>query len=251
MTSDVPRRVAMRGLALGALVPLSMAAWPLSTAQAARRGAIIPAGSFALTRVLSRGLIDGATIVVTRRWRIAFAAAGVGLTVRGSQIFADVAAPAMLAELAAIERGRSTAGLFPLALDAEGLIRDDERGGDDAALSRALDAGAVLVAELRLEAASHEDARAFMARLGGMSAGAVSRLPRDLFFPVPDRNVTVRKVALADGETGSVTVETAATVVAATGLMTSSERRITTHAGAGERITSERWMLVPDSPTNA
>lgn len=81
-----------------------------------------------------------------------------------------------------------------------------------------------------LEAASPENARVVVDPLGETSARAVSRLPRALFFPVPDRNVIAGEVAFGrlregygDGGTGG-------------------------HGGARHVLmtASESWTLEPD-----
>lgn len=245
MNRDIERRVAMRRLGWAALLPFAALGLPAGGARAAGSisGSVrVPSGDFLLERVLTRGLSDGAAIVVTRRWRIAFASRARGMEVGGAQVFADVAAPASLAPLADIERARQANELFPLALDDAGLIADSAHHADPAPLERALDTGRALIAALPLAEAERADARAFMAHLAGMGADAVSRLPRDLFFPQVGVRSSTRALALADGATGTITI-TASASAAATGLLLASERRIMTRLDGSERLTAERWEL--------
>lgn len=240
----IERRAAVQRLALGALLPLAALGTPLSRLAAGRRAIEIPSGAFRLERVLTRGLGDGAAIVVTRHWRIAFAPSAGGITVSGVQTFADIAAPPVLAPLAAIERARSASDLFPLAIDEAGLIRGGGSSGDGAALIRALETGRALVDALSLPQSERLDANGFLAHLSTLSASAVSRLPRDLFFPEPGNDSTAREIALPGGETGSVAIVSQVSAMPGTGLLASSERRIVTRVAASQRLASERWILV-------
>lgn len=228
---------------MGALMPFAALAWPTGVASAGWRGAAVPTGLFVLARTLTRGLSGGAAIVVTRRWRIGFAADRNGLRVAGEQIFADVSAPPSLASLAAIESARDESGLFPMTLDHQGLIRQLGADGDGAALVRALDTGRALVMAMPISAADRRDADAFMARLAALSAEAVSRLPSDLLFPRAGSDTTSRELALPGGGTGSVTVRTTASACPDSGLLRASERLVLTRIEKNERSSSERWTL--------
>ena len=245
--TGIQRRVAVRRLALGALLPLSALGFPFTGAAASRRGVRVPAGAFRLERILSRQLARGAAIVVTRRWRIRFAREGRGMAVSGEQIFADVTAPAALAALAAIERSRSATEVFPVALDDAGLILSSSGQDGAVTLVRALETGRALLRSLPLDAVDHQDAQRFMAELAGLSAGAVSRMPRDLFFPQPGRDTATRDIALPGGGTGSIVVVSSASAAADTGLLTASVRQIVTRLQGIERNASERWSLSLDS----
>ena len=239
--SGIERRIAAQRLALAALLPF--ATLGLSPARAARRPLEVPEGNFRLERVLNRGLADGAAIVVTRHWHIEFKREGSGMTVSGAQVFADVTAPPPLEPLAAIERARSASDLFPLTLDEAGMIIPTDGKGDDAALVRALETGRALVRSLP-SASAQDDAKRFMAQLAGMSAGAVSRLPSDLFFPKPGQDTTTQAIALPGGGTGTIAIEAKASAAPKSGLLVSSERRIVTRIEGSERNTAESWALL-------
>lgn len=243
----IQRRVAARQLALAALLPVAALSLPQRAVQAARRSVAVPAGTFRLERVLSRGLANGAEIVVTRHWQIAFAGNARGLTVNGRQVFADVAAPPALAPLASVERSRA-AQVFPLALDDAGMIKAETLAGPEAAtkghaLLGALENGRALVASLPLSPAEHQDARSYMMELARLGAAAVSRLPRDLFFPRPGHDSTTQAIALPGGKTGSIAVTARASAAPGTGLLVSNERRIVTAIDGSQRHAEERWTL--------
>lgn len=239
----IARRTASRRIAQAALLPFAMlGAEPV----AARTPVPLPApgGAFRLQRVLTRGLGDGKAIVVTRNWRVSFTQALTGLTVRGEQIDAAVAAPPSLAPLAALEQARSTSGMFPITLDAAGLI---VAGGDDAdspQLARAFETARVLFASLPRSQAQIDDAKAFMANLARMSASAVSQLPRDLFYPQSGAETSSRAIALPGGDVGTITVTASATAAVDSGLLMASERRIVTRMHDSERMSAEAWRLI-------
>lgn len=232
-------------LAAAALLPFAALGAPLSAAHAAPRPRTAPAGRFTLQRVLTRELGDGAAIVVTRRWRIGFVAAEPGLLVAGEQTFADVAAPPTLSPLAALERARSTAGVFPIRLDRRGQIVDSDREMNTAQLLRAIATGQAMIASGRGGAAMAQDADSFMAQLARMGAEAVSAMPRDLFFPAETRGSATRDIALPGGETGTISAATTASVHPETGLLRTSERTIVTRIGGSARVSREGWSLTP------
>lgn len=239
------RRHIAGGIAAAALLPFAALSAPLSAAGAKPRARTAPSGSFALQRVLTRELGDGAAIVVTRRWRIGFTAAGPGLTVAGEQTFAEVAAPPALAPLAALEKARSTTALFPLELDRMGHIAGSERGMDAAQLLRAIETGQAMFERGTGGAVLAADSRAFMSQLSRLSAVAVSTMPRDLFFPAPGSSAATRGITLTGGSTGIVSVASRASSDPDTGLLSTSERVVITRIGASERTSREEWSLAP------
>lgn len=228
--------------AAAALLPFAAFGAPLAASRHAPRRAV-PEGAFLLERMLTRGLADGATITITRRWRIGFAASADGLEVRGAQVAADVSAPAVLASLAALERDRSDGGVFPILLDGRGLITSSPRGGDGESLLRAIDEGLALLARSRPEVPVAQEEAAFARALAGMGAESISTLPRDLFFPAPARTEATRLVQLPGGGEGSVTVSANATASARTGLLIASERSVLSRLGDSARTATERWSL--------
>ncbi len=243
---SIPRRTALQRLAVAAWLPLSALGAPIGGACAGGRSLTVPEGAFRLERVLSRELGDGAAIVVTRRWRIGFAPSEPGIRVSGEQTFADVAAPAALAPLAALEKARSTAQMFPIRLDGEGHIAGSDRRMDAADLLRAIEAGQAWMERNGAGGATAaSEARKFMAQLARMGAEAVSVMPRDLFFPAAAQGSATRDLALPGGETGTISVTTQASVHARTGLLQASERVIVTRVRDSARTSREDWALTP------
>jgi hypothetical protein len=238
------RRRVVERIAVAALLPFAALGAPLSTAVAAPRARTAPVGRFLLERVLTRELGDGAAIVVTRRWRIGFLAVEAGMAVTGEQTFAEVVAPPSLSPLASLEKGRSTADMFPIALDRAGHIAGSQRSMDAAHLLRAIDAARAMLQRAATPDIA-QDSRAFMAQLTGLGAEAVSAMPRDLFFPPPTHSTATRNIALPEGGTGAIRVDTSARVYPDTQLLRASERVILTRLGASTRLSRERWELTP------
>ncbi len=237
------RRDAAALIAVAALLPLGLLGAPLGPARAARRPARAPEGNFLLERVLARDLSDGASIVVTRRWRAAFLPRDRGMFVEGEQIFAAVAAPPGLQALASLEQSRAATAMFPIALDAAGLIVGTAQQSEDDHLLRAVEKCRTLVERSGALADRTRDANKFLAELARMTAQAVSMLPRDLFFPLSGRNSATQAIAVPGGEPGSISVAAAAATDPASGLLRTSERVITTRIGTSERASKELWTL--------
>lgn len=102
--SGTDRRSVLRLAAAALLVPIASAA---TGALAGSVGRFTPpAGPMLYTRRLERGLRDGASIVVSRRFSVEFRRQGDGYRVDGQQVGVDVSAPEALAEFARIERER-------------------------------------------------------------------------------------------------------------------------------------------------
>lgn len=236
------RRAAAARIAALALLPAAALGAPLAPLLANPRPVECPGGPFELERILTRGLADGAAIVVTRRWQIRFAPRKPGLTVDGRQIFVDVSAPPVLAPLAALERARSTAGMFPIALDEQGLIVNVDASADDTPLQRAIAASLEMFRSRAGDEAAN-DATHFMTELARAGSAAVSATPRDLFFPASAPDSSTRQIDLPGGGSGSISVETAASVDPATGLLRSIRRSVRTRIADDERRASELWAL--------
>ena len=108
-------------LLLGAM---SVALPATARSSAATTGAFAPPEGepMLLTRTLRRELSDGKAIVATRRYRVSFARSDSGWTVDGLLIASEIEAPPSLAALASIEQQRPDDALFPIRLDAGGVI---------------------------------------------------------------------------------------------------------------------------------
>lgn len=243
MTGEaIARRTAAVRIARFALLPAAALGMPVAAVRASAAGSN-PVGSYRLTRSLTRTLSDGATIVVIRSWAIRIGRAPDGFTVEGHQLSAEVNAPPVLAALAAIERSRDASELFPITLDAHGMILHTGDVSAGPLLARSIDTAKALFGSLPARA-GREDARSFAANLVRISAAAVSEVPRDLFFPQPGTQTVRRTIALPDGSEGAIIVTASASVAGPGGLLAASERRVVTVLEGSERMASERWELV-------
>lgn len=213
------------------------------------RAAAVPvdvAGRYRLARTLMRELGDGAAIVVTRAWDIRIEPLREGFAVSGRQVFAEVAAPPLLDQLAAMEQAQDAGGIFPMALDAAGLIRRSGAPMGGAVLTRGIDTARSLFAALPSPERRGEVVT-FAAKLAGLGASAVGQPPRDLFFPRSGTQLSERTVLLPGGAEGTISVTVSAKVEGKSGLLATSERRIVTMAGPGRRLSSDRWILLSAS----
>jgi hypothetical protein len=236
----------MRWLAiLSALVPgvaLSAAPSPSSvTAEVFNP----PAGPLILTRTLHRGLPDGKEIVAIRRYAVRIVREGDGFRVDGRLLTATVDSPPALAALAEIERRRSDTGLFPLRLDARGLIASIAFPVDRAASDEARAVAQRSIAGSALSESQRRQAETFVGQVvarGAASSGA--KWPADLFNPAPGKQETTDRVALPSGGAGSVTITIRAHRSAEGSAI---ERTVVTATGADRRTTREIYTLAPQA----
>lgn len=225
----------------------ALAAFPLLPAPlaAAGRGTVaFPAGPIELERQLDRHLADGALIRVRRSWLCAFEALGAGARVRATQVSASVDAPPALAAFAQIEQQRDASGIFPLELDRAGMIVGWE-GKADAGLDQAVMRALALIRSAVIDGDAQREAAAFVRQVASAAAALVSAVPRDLFFPEPGRRAETHPVPLAGGLTGSYEVVVEAEAGGPGGLLSFSERRVTTRIGESSRETREAWTIRP------
>lgn len=239
---EVDRRRATRAALKAALLPMMALAWPPGHLAAAEHRRA-PAGRFMLTRRLRRELRAGQTISVTRAWEIGFASRAGGIAITGTQLSAEVEAPTALAMLADIERRRVAEGMFPLILDATGMIVGSGDNRSDPALADAIDTARQIFAGVIARTEAAHDINQFMAQVGQTSADAVSRLPRDLFYPRGSSHQESRVVSLAGGDTGEVEVTTSSRT-ARDGLLIDCRRIVITRMGGTSRATAEDWSLI-------
>ncbi|WP_160617378.1 hypothetical protein [Pseudoblastomonas halimionae] len=198
------------------------------------------AGPFELTRSIEHVLSDGATIVVTRTYRLRVAPSREGWLIEGEPIEVTVESPPSLAALAQIERERDDSGVFPMRLSREGSLLPYEapRSTDRASLGAAENAIVRRIADEPLSADDAERTTIALRALSARAAGERTAWPRDLFRPSAASRIESRDVS-----GGSVTVALEAEADERTGLVRSYERRVTTRIGNGERMVRERWEL--------
>ena len=203
-----------------------------------------------LTRTLRRELFDGKAIVATRRYRVHFTRTPDGWTIEGSLVASEIDAPPALAGLAAIERQRPDDALFPIRLDAAGVIqpRDGTASPDGPAWRAALD-HAIALASAR--PASAIDGAALDLLIQQMQAvvgaATLSRWPTTLFLPEPGTSREERRFALpGTGEgagEGAILAELERMPAEGTDTMGWAERRVVTEVAGTRRVTREQWSL--------
>ncbi|MDE2404304.1 MAG: hypothetical protein KGM17_06525 [Sphingomonadales bacterium] len=221
------------GMAAGAVAPMPSA--ERAPAFQAPRGAQV------LTRLLRRQLGDGAVLEATRRYAVTFTPVAGGYRVDGRQIDVRIDAPARLAALAAIERGRQDDAMFPILLDVHGQIVAFS-GRTLAEADGAPGHAALREIETAINASSIDDGgRAQALQAARLMAGRVTRWPRDLFRPTGAERSETRALALPDGGDGTVTVAIRATL--RDDALARFERTVTTSTGGEPRTSTETWWL--------
>lgn len=201
-----------------------------------------------LTRTLRRELIDGKTIVATRQYRVNFTRSITGWTIEGTLVASEIEAPPALAALAAIERQRPDDTLFPILLDATGVIqpRDGTASPDGPAWRAALDK-AIKLASTRVTPANDGAAIGQLVQQMQTMAGSatLSRWPTTLFLPEQGISREERRFALPEGSEGSIVAELEFLPAAGLKTMGRAERRVVTEVAGTRRVTRELWSLEP------
>ena len=206
-------------------------------------GNIGPHGAMHLSRLLTRGLSDGAQVSVFRRWEISITKQGFGWAVQGRQIAVEVDAPEHIAAIARIERQRSTDRNFPILLGESKQILSAGQDEDKDAVNLAVREAERMIANAPLSAQGKQQRRLLLARLQNAGSSLLERLPKDLFYPRSTSDRQIRKVNLPDGSVGEFELVLDASADDRTGLMRHMNRTITTRLHASEQHSSERWDL--------
>lgn len=228
------------GLALAALaVPAGLAA---PAAQAQLPAFRAPHHPLLLTREVRRTLADGQQLVVRRHYLVRIQPAVGGYTVTGELAGVEVEAPADVADLAEVERQRPDLGLFPLQLDAAGLIVGRPAPVETVDAVRARTAMTAYLARTDLTPAERTAAQTMAAKLQAQGQSAGNAWPADLFRPAPGKRSEDRELTLPDGRMGHVTVTVEASD-GSDGLLAQMERRVVTRLDGTERLSLERWTL--------
>lgn len=243
MTRSVRSRF-MLGAALAALsaATASPATAAPATAQSAPGAFNPPAGSVLLTRELRKVLADGKEVVSRRRYAISFHTSATGFRVDGRLVSADVVAPPELGQLAEVERNRSDEGLFPLTLDRQGIILEQQGAEDPAAAARTMAAARAFIAQSQLSEADRAAALAMVEKLQAQARTAGGNWPVDLFRPANGQRAESRELPLPDGSSGKVTVTITANE-APGGLLDRMQRQVVTELDGTQRLSTETWTL--------
>ena len=204
-----------------------------------------------LSRTIVRELQDGAAIVATRRYQIAFRAVDQGWQVDGALIASDIAVPPSLAKIAAFERARPDEGLFPIFLDLAGRIV--------AAPPAALQPPSPRPDRKAFAAAMRVTSRVFPRTVGDgflaqLNATAViptaraSGWPDALFLPHGLFGVSEQSFRLPDGTDGSVLILLDSDTEPARATMSRARRTVITQIAGNRQVAREEWTLEPIAP---
>lgn len=208
-----------------------------------------PRTDMLLTRTLRRALPDGEEVVARRSYAVRFVSDGQGFRIDGRLIDVAVETPPSLQALAEIERKRPDTGMFPIRLDAAGMIIGGEPPAAGEASEKAAAIAAGQIGASGLVAIDMLQAQAFISQM--RKRRAASLWPADLFHPLAIRRSETKTVALPDGQSGQVVIETVAQTAGSSGLLASFERTVTTDLQGDKRVTRELWTLAPAAPNSA
>jgi hypothetical protein len=237
----VNRNIAAWLSGTAAVLPLAAlsAAPPAITAQGVFSP---PERQLVLTRVLHSPLADGNEVIARRSYAVRITPEGDGFRADGELLGSEVEAPPPLQALAAIERNRPDAGLFPMRLDRKGMLVPSaaapQSGGG--APNAAAVASRVLEGS-KLDSAERAEAQGFIAQV--RSKAARTLWPSDLFRPEPGRRVEKQAFVLPDGGEGRITVEINARADSAPGVLAELERTVVTEMDGSRRVTREEWTI--------
>lgn len=245
--AEMTRRDALRmgaQLGLGCVIAVGSAGSLLAQASIATKPAIqIPDAPMRLTRRLSRGLHDGAAIVVTRDWRVRFTAQARGIAITGEQTGVEVHAPPALKPLSEIEANRSTAGMFPILLSPTGTIVAAGEMTSRMSIEAGMREAETLFEQGHGSAQTKEKQMQVLARLRQTGASLLDEMPGDLFYPLITPVREVRSFDLPDGSKGDFEISWEATHQADSSLLKRARREIVTRIGSSTRTSSEEWSL--------
>jgi hypothetical protein len=226
-----------------AVMPVAVASFPLMPAEAVAPKRFAPPDStMVLTRTLRRSLPGGEEVLTRRSYEIRFVPDGGGYRIDGRLVGVEVDAPTNLQALAMLEKRRSDADMFPMRLDAQGMLVPQVTPPPQAEEVRqaALSVGREIDAH-SFEPFDLSQAKAFAATFEKRSVRTA--WPEDLFHPSPGLREEIRTVPLPNGARGTVRVTINASAHGGTGLLGSFVRRVTTDLEGDSRVTEETWTL--------
>ena len=231
----------MQGAAMAALAAAAPAC--AAPAPAVATAFHPPATPVLLTRELRKALPDGKEIVSRRRYAIRFVPQGAGFRVEGDLVGTEVEAPPELARLAEVERIRSDEGLFPLTLDASGMIVAQQGDHDPVAEARTIaEAKAYLAQQTQLSDEDRAAALAMVVKLQSQARASGGNWPADLFRPATGEREESREIPLPDGSAGKVKVTIAARN-APDGLLAQLRRNVETELAGTSQLSTELWSI--------
>lgn len=215
---------------------------PTAASRDAGRPFAPPEGPLLLTRTVRRPLPGGHEIRASRSYEVRFVREANGIRLDGTLVEVTMEAPPQLESLAALERRRPDAGMFPMQIDAAGrLLPTGPRPGSDA-VRGAMARTSAAVDRARLADFDRQQAQAFVSQIG--ESGGLNPWPEDLFRPGSAHRRETRTIPLANGARGHVVVDTRARA-GEDGMMTSYARTVTSDLAGDNRATYEEWTLAP------
>lgn len=246
MSRPAPSRRAVWLAGAAAAMPVVLASFPLAPAAAtAAKQFEPPSEAMVLTRTLRRPLPGGAEVLTRRSYEIHFIPEAGGYRIDGMLVGVEVDAPPSLQALASLERKRPDAGMFPMRLDARGILQPQ---GEAAQAEEVRQAGLSVgrdVDRLGLGRFDRTQAKAFARAFEKRSVRTA--WPEDLFNPAPGQREETQTVPLPNGARGTVRVSIDASARGGSGLLDSLVRRVTTDLEGSGRVTEETWTLAAKS----
>lgn len=242
MTHSTDRRTALL-LAMGAALAPAMAS-RMAVAAPADHLIAPPEAPMRYSRSVSRELIDGSFISVSRDFEVLFRRVATGFVMYGQQTDVRIEAPDVLAPFTRIEQARDESGMFPISLDVFGHITSAQIAQTaQASLRRAVqealsDISTHPIAEDEREQVSH-----YLNTLQQAGQRVMAHLPTDLFAPAVLNRRDEQTIALPGGIEGIVETVFACERDSSTGLMQAASRQILTCVGQSSRTTREDWIL--------
>ena len=215
------------------ITPVAFARAPISA----------PSSPMILTRRQERSLRGGASIKVTRSWRLGFTSQNDQISIAGGQMDVSVEAPPSLASIATIERNRSTREMWPILLSHNGRIISAGADVQERDFASAVQAGGAIIRSERGDLQSEEARLEYLGRLQNISASLMENLPEDLFVPNGRPTFSRQNVDLPDGLKGEIELVYNALPSPQTGWLDRAERRVTTRIGTTEKYVLEEWTL--------
>jgi hypothetical protein len=212
-----------------------------ANAEAPARVFAPPLSPLLLTRSLHRPLPDGKELVIRRSYTVRISRETGGFRVDGALVDVVVEAPPILQTIAEIERKRPDNGLFPIMLDAQGMIIGSSTVQPEGSLDRASRVAKGQITVSGMAAADKVQAQTFLQQLNAQPSR--SQWPADVFHPSPGHRSETRAIALQDGNEGHVTIEIETRGAGKAGQLASLERIVTTDLAGNKRVTREQWQL--------
>jgi hypothetical protein len=228
------------GGAAAMLMPAVLAGPALASAEPAAVFAP-PQAPLLLTRTLQRPLPDGKAVVTRRAYAVRIVRDGAGYRVEGNLAETRVEAPPALAALAEIERHRNDTGLFPILLDANGMIVGGGSVQSDGSFDRAAIVAAQAIGGSGLPGLDMLQAQSFVQQLRTRAARSI--WPADIFHPIPGKRSETRAIAMPDGGEGHVTIAIETKGAGSGGQLALLGRVVTTDLAGDTRTTREEWQL--------